>query len=264
MNRVEDFIDAAALVHVRDPNARFVIVGGPDAFMPLYAEALQRRAAESGLCNALSLLDDLSDVPALLQAMDVLVLPPRGEGMLQAISDAGAAALPVIATADNGSTQQIEDGGRQACLLRRKRLRPLPRRSSGWPATRRCATGAGGALRRTVAYLQRRRRRSAVGGALQDGAGRAGTRHRAFAVRKLCPRRVRVLTHMLRHGRRLDLLEATHHAANAAVDYAQLASHTIRTVRDGLRWHLIETAHGHYDWSSSCPCSAPRTPRVRK
>ena len=32
-----------------------------------------------------------------------------------------------------------------------------------------------------------------------------------------------------------------------------LAEHGIRTVRDGLRWHLIETAPGRYDWSSFLP-----------
>ena len=36
-------------------------------------------------------------------------------------------------------------------------------------------------------------------------------------------------------------------------DYHMLAEHGIRTVRDGLRWHLIETAPGFYDWSSFLP-----------
>ena len=32
-----------------------------------------------------------------------------------------------------------------------------------------------------------------------------------------------------------------------------LSEHGIRTVRDGLRWHLIETSPGQYDWSSFLP-----------
>jgi beta-glucosidase/6-phospho-beta-glucosidase/beta-galactosidase len=32
-----------------------------------------------------------------------------------------------------------------------------------------------------------------------------------------------------------------------------LARHGIRTVRDGVRWHLIETSPGRYDWSSFLP-----------
>lgn len=38
---VEDFIEAAAHVHVNNPDTRFVIIGGPDAFLPDYALALR-------------------------------------------------------------------------------------------------------------------------------------------------------------------------------------------------------------------------------
>lgn len=54
-------------------------------------------------------------------------------------------------------------------------------------------------------------------------------------------------------GRRLDLVEATGHAALVRSDFAQLQDFGIRTVRDGIRWHLIETAPGTYDWSSALP-----------
>ena len=60
-------------------------------------------------------------------------------------------------------------------------------------------------------------------------------------------------THRRRDGRRLDLLASTRHDVNAAADYRMLADHGIRTVRDGVRWHLIETTPGHYDWSSFVP-----------
>ncbi|WP_229729103.1 hypothetical protein [Agaricicola taiwanensis] len=36
-------------------------------------------------------------------------------------------------------------------------------------------------------------------------------------------------------------------------DYRQLSAHGMAAVRDGLRWHLIESAPGHYDWSSFLP-----------
>jgi hypothetical protein len=54
-------------------------------------------------------------------------------------------------------------------------------------------------------------------------------------------------------GHRLDLLAATAHDALAQADYRELARHDIRSARDGLRWHLIETAPGQYDWSSFLP-----------
>jgi hypothetical protein len=57
-------------------------------------------------------------------------------------------------------------------------------------------------------------------------------------------------THYRRDRRRLDLTAATRHDLNAEADYRMLAEHGIRTVRDGLRWHLIETSPGYYGWSS--------------
>lgn len=58
-------------------------------------------------------------------------------------------------------------------------------------------------------------------------------------------------THRRAHDRkRVDVIAASHHDIFAAHDYAELANLGIVTVRDGLRWHLIETEPGHYDWSS--------------
>ena len=60
-------------------------------------------------------------------------------------------------------------------------------------------------------------------------------------------------THRRRDGKRLDVIAQTDHDRMVAQDYAQLRAHRISTVRDGLRWHLIETTPGHYDWSSFLP-----------
>ncbi len=60
-------------------------------------------------------------------------------------------------------------------------------------------------------------------------------------------------THIRRDGLRRDVINSTAHDINAGQDYKLLASVGIRTVRDGLRWHLIETAPGVYDWSSFLP-----------
>jgi glycosyltransferase involved in cell wall biosynthesis len=108
--RVEDFLAAAAIVRSRLPGVRFVVVGGPDAFMPEYAVALNSRADALGLSDCLAFLGDRDDIPALLSAMDIFVWLSRGEGMPHVVAEAGAAALPVVATADSGSTQQIEHG----------------------------------------------------------------------------------------------------------------------------------------------------------
>lgn len=58
-------------------------------------------------------------------------------------------------------------------------------------------------------------------------------------------------THRRAHDRkRIDMIAASHHDLHAEHDYRELARHGIVTMRDGLRWHLIETRPGHYDWSS--------------
>ena len=54
-------------------------------------------------------------------------------------------------------------------------------------------------------------------------------------------------------GRRLDLLASTGHDRLVEGDFRQLQRHGISAARDGLRWHLIETSPGEYDWSSALP-----------
>ncbi|WP_235559635.1 MULTISPECIES: beta-glucosidase [unclassified Methylophilus] len=60
-------------------------------------------------------------------------------------------------------------------------------------------------------------------------------------------------THRRRDGRRLDLIASTRHDRWALEDYMALSAHGLKTIRDGLRWHLIETRPGEYDWSSFLP-----------
>jgi polysaccharide biosynthesis protein PelF len=70
--------------------------------------------------------------------------------------------------------------------------------------------------------------------------------------------------HRRADGKRLDLIAATKHDVLAASDYRQLAGLGIRTVRDGLRWHLIEASPGRYDWSSLLPMlRAARTTKTQ-
>ncbi|MBA3569741.1 MAG: beta-glucosidase, partial [Pyrinomonadaceae bacterium] len=60
-------------------------------------------------------------------------------------------------------------------------------------------------------------------------------------------------THRLRSGRRLDLVRATRHDEFAAKDYRLLQKHGLHTVREGLRWHLIEAQPRQFDFSSAEP-----------
>jgi len=60
-------------------------------------------------------------------------------------------------------------------------------------------------------------------------------------------------TQVRRDGVRLDLIASTEHDVRAADDFALMASHGIRTVRDAARWHLIEPLAGHYSFASLLP-----------
>lgn len=60
-------------------------------------------------------------------------------------------------------------------------------------------------------------------------------------------------SHRRADGRQLDLIAATRHDEHAYTDYRLLRDMGIGTVRDALRWHLIEAEPGRYDWSSILP-----------
>src|SRR5947209_4041192 len=60
-------------------------------------------------------------------------------------------------------------------------------------------------------------------------------------------------SHVRDDGRRLDLIEACGHDRHVLSDYESLARRGLRTVRDGLRWHLIESRPNRYDFSSFLP-----------
>ena len=60
-------------------------------------------------------------------------------------------------------------------------------------------------------------------------------------------------SHRRRDGVRLDLIRATGHDRHVLNDYRQCKSLGFGTIRDGLRWHLIEQSPGKYDWSSWLP-----------
>jgi beta-glucosidase/6-phospho-beta-glucosidase/beta-galactosidase len=58
-------------------------------------------------------------------------------------------------------------------------------------------------------------------------------------------------THRLRNGKRLDLVHATRHDEFAVSDFKLLQRYGIHSVREGLRWHLIEAQPNHFDFSTA-------------
>ncbi|MBD8553138.1 glycosyltransferase [Rhizobium sp. CFBP 8762] len=250
---VEDFIAAAEIVHAREPEARFVIVGGADAFMPEYETSLKAMVQERNLSAVVQFLGDRRDIPDLLSAFDIFTWLSRGEGMPHVIAEAGAARLPVIATADNGSMQQIEDGvsglfvphnDPKAIAQTMIDLIDAPQKRKSLGASLRqkveSTYSVAAVVPQWIALID------AVVSEREAGSP-SGLFQSFFHGGFECS------SHRLGHGRRLDIIAATEHDTNAENDFRQLASHSIRTVRDGFRWHLIETSPGRYDWSSVIP-----------
>ena len=248
--RVEDFIAAAALVLAERPDARFVVIGGPDAFLPDYAARLREQARALGLDGALTFVGDRADVPELLAALDVFVWLSRGEGMPHVIAEAGAAVLPVIATRDNGTLEQIADGVTGLFVAHEdpRAVAAAILRLIGDPALRR---RLGDALHAKVraeysveAVLPQWRR-------LFDDVRRHGAPPEPTLFRSFWQGGFECSTHRRARDRaRVDVIAATRHDALAESDYRALAGHGILTVRDGVRWHLIEQEPRRYDWSS--------------
>jgi glycosyltransferase involved in cell wall biosynthesis len=96
-------LEAIALVRQRRPDARFALVGdGPER------EYLQRRAAALGLGDSVTLLGTRYDVPAILARADVACLPSLAEGLPNAVMEAMAARLPVVASAVGGVPELVD------------------------------------------------------------------------------------------------------------------------------------------------------------
>lgn len=100
-----DFVRAAALVAQRYPATYFMLVGDG----PLRAE-VEQLAAELGIADRLVLTGLRRDVPELLAAFDIFALSSLWEGLPRVLPQAMASALPVVATACDGSAEAIEDG----------------------------------------------------------------------------------------------------------------------------------------------------------
>jgi sugar transferase (PEP-CTERM/EpsH1 system associated) len=76
---------------------------------PLRDEA-QTMLTDAGLEKQIWLPGDRNDIPDLMRAMDIFVLPSRNEGISNTILEAMASGLPVIATAVGGNVELVTEG----------------------------------------------------------------------------------------------------------------------------------------------------------
>ncbi|MFE1602321.1 glycosyltransferase [Methylobacterium sp. ID0610] len=101
----------------RLPGVHGVVAGSALFGEDAYAAELEGLAATLGLAGRLTFLGQRSDVPRLMQAMDVVVHPsihpePFGRTLVEAM----LAGVPVVAT-DAGAAAEILDGGRAGTLV---------------------------------------------------------------------------------------------------------------------------------------------------
>lgn len=103
VKRHVDLLTAFAQVLRVLPNAHLLLVGnGP------LKDAITAQAATPELAGHVHLLGQRPDVQHVLQALDLFVLPSETEGLSNAILEAQACGLPVIATAVGGNPELVD------------------------------------------------------------------------------------------------------------------------------------------------------------
>jgi glycosyltransferase involved in cell wall biosynthesis len=99
------FFDMADEVARARPEVRFLVVGDG----PLRSE-LERRAAEQGLADRVIFVGERQDVPRLVAAMRVFVMPSLYEGCQYTLMEAMAMARPIVSTPAGVAPDVIKDG----------------------------------------------------------------------------------------------------------------------------------------------------------
>lgn len=102
----EELVEAAARVVPAFPKVIFLMVGRDSGTM----EATRTRVRERGIEGSVRFVGGRTDVPNLLRASDLFVHPSREEGFSNAILEAMAAGLPVVACDVGGNPEAVVDG----------------------------------------------------------------------------------------------------------------------------------------------------------
>ncbi len=109
---VLELIEAMKLVAKAIPDAKLLIVG--DALSSdrdrKAKQAIVRLAAQDGLASRVLFTGLVEDIPRVLAAIDLVVLPSHREGMPRSIIEAMASGKPVIATNIRGCREEVVPG----------------------------------------------------------------------------------------------------------------------------------------------------------
>jgi glycosyltransferase involved in cell wall biosynthesis len=107
---IEQFLAAAAALKPRYPDVRFLIVGETSPPDPSYLRELEALADTLGIAGQVTFTGRRSDVPAILGAADVAVMPSLNEALSNVLLESMAAGAPVVATRVGGTPEALTDG----------------------------------------------------------------------------------------------------------------------------------------------------------
>jgi len=102
------FIRAAATIVQQFPKVSFSIAG--DVIEPTYLAELQTLIRDLDLVKHFRFEGSVTNLRQHLAAADIFVLPSRSEGFSNAIIEAMASSLPVVATDVGGNGEAVKDG----------------------------------------------------------------------------------------------------------------------------------------------------------
>jgi glycosyltransferase involved in cell wall biosynthesis len=113
----ETAIEALQLLRAAGTDAKLLLVGGAKFVSAAtrydneaYLARLHALVADAGLKDSVAWLGEREDVPEIVRALDVLLLPSWEEPFGRAVLEALALEVPVVATAVGGPCEVIEDG----------------------------------------------------------------------------------------------------------------------------------------------------------
>ena len=127
----DDAIEALALVRRRHPQAKLILIGeakflGRDTRFDnkAFEAGLVRRARQLGILDAVMFLGERADIPELMHALDVVLVPSWEEPFGRSVIEGMAMQRAVVAT-DVGGPREIIDNGATGLLA-------SPRDPAGW------------------------------------------------------------------------------------------------------------------------------------
>jgi D-inositol-3-phosphate glycosyltransferase len=110
-----EFVEAAAQVIAANSQARFVLVGGNTLGEGEFDLLVRERLKSLNLADKVLLTDFRKDIPEVMNALDVFVMPSYEENFGNVLLEALASGLPTIGT-NSGGTPEILDQGKTGLL----------------------------------------------------------------------------------------------------------------------------------------------------